>query len=1048
MQLELLCQLRLDADVQEKLGKIPPQLEQLYFEIYEKRVITHLGETGRSVLINALKWLSCAQEQLKSSEFCTTVAMNVTVSPEDISKDRILDLCHPFVVFDDGLDTFRFAHLSVREFLEKRFEYSQGSCHILAAEVCLIQLAGSSKCPAVDPFFNKKIHLQACEKLASTEETISGGLQKYATVFWMIHCQLSGQKEREGNPRFEKIFRFFFFDNSGTDSPLSTWMLHYRRRTLKRGEPTETRGRLEETRGLHRCYYVASRYGFCEILHTCLTKKRLSKRIKRECLILAAFSGQVEAFKLLSSTDGDFGSVDQLIPIVAEHLIQETLVWFLDQTRKVKLTEELCVAAAAKGGGTLAMVLGKYKDSEITEAMLKFVVGNGDIKAFKLLSAWADENTISVNLLQDAASGNNLELMKILLDRFGVCCITTNVMRAATMALDDSGDIMQMLLDLGNVSHINSELVLDAAEACNDELLQVLLSREYETTLELLMVTARKCRASTLEIMLGNHGAISLEFLIQMMQQATMNRSYAPSVMKQLLNRTGRIRIPQDVLIAVGHSDKANELMSMFLEEGMELELTEEALKAAIALLHFDETLLYLLEQVKVIRVTQGFLLAAASNLRFADKILNVLMEIDHSIEIPEQLVILAATNDDTGMEVMQLIEERFGTVEITHEIFRRSALSAGPKTMRFLLNRVDPAMITEEVLIWVIMSPSFQQPNDILKLLIERAIDLPITDKSLRYAAQFSAMADDTLELIWSRNRKVAITDELAEAAAKSNYALEVFVFFLDRIKDIEIGEVGITAIITNNSYPEEIFELLCGRGLRVKATETVLKAAAYEESGMLRMLLQQDDCANVTEDVFAAAATSGSKKSLRALSAYCKMAQPPQKWLNLARLLRVVTNHEAVDDNMDLVKELLSQGVELDFPDSLGSTVLSHAIRHSSLSVVQALLSAGANPNLQDKKGETPLDKAVSRCSYQLVKELLSYGANPNLKNHWGYTPLFTAASRGHYGITELLLNKGALSNVTSWLGETPSEFAMLFGKLHISRLLDRHSDGYHET
>ena len=33
MQLEALCSLKSDADIRDKLGQIPPKLEQLYFNI-------------------------------------------------------------------------------------------------------------------------------------------------------------------------------------------------------------------------------------------------------------------------------------------------------------------------------------------------------------------------------------------------------------------------------------------------------------------------------------------------------------------------------------------------------------------------------------------------------------------------------------------------------------------------------------------------------------------------------------------------------------------------------------------------------------------------------------------------------------------------------------------------------------------------------------------------------------------------------------------------------------------------------------------------------
>ena len=132
LQLEMLCKMRTDQDVRQRLGRMPPKLEQLYEEIYQKTLNESQGEVGRSIISNTLKWLLCAQRPMKSSEFCTAVVWK-SVPAEELTKEKVLDLCHNFVVFDDSLDVFRFAHLSVREFLEKRAEYMANSCHLFAA---------------------------------------------------------------------------------------------------------------------------------------------------------------------------------------------------------------------------------------------------------------------------------------------------------------------------------------------------------------------------------------------------------------------------------------------------------------------------------------------------------------------------------------------------------------------------------------------------------------------------------------------------------------------------------------------------------------------------------------------------------------------------------------------------------------------------------------------------------------------------------------------------------------------------------------------------
>lgn len=164
LQLEMLCTMKLDQDVRARLGRLPPKLVQLYLEAYENNLLKYPGEVGQSIISNIMKWLLCAQRQMKSSEFCTAVAM-YTVPTEKLTKEHVLDLCHNFVVFDNGLDVFRFAHLSVREILEKRAECMANSCHLLAAETYLLQFIGSSNWSVAEAFLQHHYALDLRGKL-------------------------------------------------------------------------------------------------------------------------------------------------------------------------------------------------------------------------------------------------------------------------------------------------------------------------------------------------------------------------------------------------------------------------------------------------------------------------------------------------------------------------------------------------------------------------------------------------------------------------------------------------------------------------------------------------------------------------------------------------------------------------------------------------------------------------------------------------------------------------------------------------------------------
>ena len=139
LQLQSLCSTTTDEAVQERLRRLPPKLEDLYLELYEK-LTKESADADREVTINALSWLLCAQRTLSSAEFLVALSVTAQRPFRRLTKEHVLQMCSNMIVLDSSLDTFRFAHLSVREFLEKRPEYSAAQTNSVAAERCLLEL--------------------------------------------------------------------------------------------------------------------------------------------------------------------------------------------------------------------------------------------------------------------------------------------------------------------------------------------------------------------------------------------------------------------------------------------------------------------------------------------------------------------------------------------------------------------------------------------------------------------------------------------------------------------------------------------------------------------------------------------------------------------------------------------------------------------------------------------------------------------------------------------------------------------------------------------
>jgi ankyrin repeat protein len=128
------------------------------------------------------------------------------------------------------------------------------------------------------------------------------------------------------------------------------------------------------------------------------------------------------------------------------------------------------------------------------------------------------------------------------------------------------------------------------------------------------------------------------------------------------------------------------------------------------------------------------------------------------------------------------------------------------------------------------------------------------------------------------------------------------------------------------------------------------------------------------------------------------------------------------AESGDMQRVRALLKQGVDVNLPDADGTTALHWVAQWNDVRTVSLLVGAGAKVNLANRHGATPLWVAAALGSTEVVKALLKAGADPNAPALSGEAPLVAAALSGSVDIVNALLAHGADVNAQeSWRGQT---------------------------
>ena len=226
----------------DELARLPRSLADMYALILEN--IGQIEQRGRTVAETIFKWLLCTDDAGSQTAIAACSGTRTT-DYGSLTISDILDVCSTLVIYDELMDQFRFAHLSIREFFESEPGYTPSEANRSILERSLHALMRGQS-PA-NPFWS------------------------YATLGWILHYH--NLEEQHRKEVFELHVKSFLFDGAEPSNVFNNWATQAHRLDLgspfagTRGTPSQRRLiRIIFSGDLRSPVDLASCYGWLEIL--------------------------------------------------------------------------------------------------------------------------------------------------------------------------------------------------------------------------------------------------------------------------------------------------------------------------------------------------------------------------------------------------------------------------------------------------------------------------------------------------------------------------------------------------------------------------------------------------------------------------------------------------------------------------------------------------------------------------------------------------------------------------------------------------------------
>jgi predicted acetyltransferase len=874
LQIKHLCAMKIDSDVEAELGKLPDDLATTYDQIY-KRIQDDIRSAPWAQ--NALMWILVAEEPLSPEVWAGGVSWALPGPDEKSPKFKtpvLLDVCQNLVVHDGQQNVMRFAHLSVREFLEAKALDRQAA--EIAAFACLAILQHphtlNAKPADFTPFHRYSIrywpeHVLRCDdddltpQLSSTLSAFMGSFVRPAGPY--IHWFKAAKS------------KYVIYERRLRSTPLNPLIaaayFGFKKVCSHLWEQNTFDPNFANDAG-ETLLYLASSQGHIATVRLLLQNGVDVNHLKhhREAPLLAAIQGHYPmVLNLLLDAGAIFNCSKYGSIVLAGASVGNgaVMLLLLQRDASIEITGAVVTAAAGNensGREVMELLLQRDSSIEITEAIITAAAGNRySGKEVMELLLQRDTSIEITEAIITAAAGNwysGKEVMELLLQR-DATKVTEAIVTAAAENPYSAKEVMELLLQRDASIEITEAIVTAAARNWDGgkEVMELLLQRDatIEITEAIVTTVAQKWGKEVMGLLLRR--GTTIEITEAIVTAAVGNEYNGKQVMELLLQRDASIEITKAIVTAAARNQSSGkEVMELLLQRDASVEITEAIVSAAAGNWSSGkEVMELLLQRDASIEITEAIVTAAAGNQHSGKEVMELLLQRDVRVEITEAIVTAAAGNRRCGEEVMELLLQRDASIEITKAIVATVARNWGKGVMELLLQRDATIEITE-----AIVTAAAGNGKEVMELLLQRDATIEITEAIITAAARNLSSGKVVVQQLLQRDATIEITEAIVTAAAGNEESgKEVMELLLKRDANIEITEAIVTAAAGNPYSGKEVMELLLQRDASIEITEAIITAAAgneYSGEGMMQLLLQRDAIIEITEAIVTAAAVN----------------------------------------------------------------------------------------------------------------------------------------------------------------------------------------------